>query len=611
MSDSGEQHAVDRSTERHRPLQSFLVFWGLGLVVIFYAFAHAVYFQQDLLGQAPVLDARENVAWSAQIRSGQLLSEPMYRALLYPWLLARFLDPISIAPYLGVFLHLVNALLCGKISAKVWRSQRAGWLSGLVYGVYPVALYFSVQVLDITFAINLFLLGLLALMRAAESRCCWWYVLGGLFGGLAIAARPNFIPAVLLFPCLAVIWESLRRGGSIRVFLVLLYVGLPLAFIFLAQGLVNQRLSGDFRLMPWQGAYNLYAANKDGANGRYFQQSISFSEIPVGANSTRMESEYLYWKAVSQAGSIDDMNAYWRSRLFEDILSDPLRWGVLMLRKVFYVFNDWEQYNNLSYHYQKSRYPLLGVNPLGWGVVLLGGLLALFGGGRYAARPQLWGILILIAAYGAGLLLFFVSARFRLPMVPLVVVLFGGVMIVPWGRLSSLRRVSVLITLVVFGVFIYGNWFGARDDSTFVQDEVLLASAALELGDDRVAERYASQVLDRFPMRQDALRLRICAVFNRILQAEDGLMLAEGLRGLKADLGGLTAGDIATDFIRGVSYYWSGNSVRAMQVWRGSIEQRGSAATSSLLALEVLRKHSVESTLEIDEVVMWELLNKF
>jgi|GEM_PF-5436443 len=53
---------------------------------------------------------------------------------------------------------------------------------------------------------------------------------------------------------------------------------------------------------------------------------------------------------------------------------DPAIWLGLMGRKVAYLFNDWEQYNNLSYGYQKARFTFLRFNPLGWGCLLLGAI---------------------------------------------------------------------------------------------------------------------------------------------------------------------------------------------------------------------------------------------
>jgi len=111
----------------------------------------------------------------------------------------------------------------------------------------------------------------------------------------------------------------------------------------------------------------------------------------------------------------------------DEIWEDPSRWLGLMGRKVAYLFNDWEQYNNLSYGYQKARFTFLRFNPLGWGCLLLGAFGGLWMGWPRMERSRAGAVALLLLAYAAGLLLFFVSARFRLPLAPLLCVFCGGI----------------------------------------------------------------------------------------------------------------------------------------------------------------------------------------
>ena len=99
------------------------------------------------------------------------------------------------------------------------------------------------------------------------------------------------------------------------------------------------------------------------------------------------------------------MNHYWRQQLVQDIAGDPLRWFGLMGRKVFYLLNDWEQYNNLTYAYHKERFAFLQYNPLGWGLLLIGAASCC-----WFFRASLDGRLLLsmggvFALYAAGVLL--------------------------------------------------------------------------------------------------------------------------------------------------------------------------------------------------------------
>lgn len=556
----------------------------LAVLAVLYVLMFGMSFLADPLGQVPVLDARENVAWAAVIREGALPAEPIYRALLYPWVLAQ-LPAASLpagATCLGVFMHLVSAALVGLIALRLWRVESAAWASALLFAIYPVALYFAGQVLDITFSISFFLGAVYLLLRSMESASLRTHLLlglaAGLLGGVAVLARPNFLPAVLCFPCVVLLVQARPWGAALAV-----SAGILCALC--AQGFVNQQLSGQFRLLPWQGAYNLFAANREGANGKYYMQRVTFDAVPAGANTTRMESEHFYREAFGADADfeVDAMNAYWREQLRESVAADPWRWLGLMARKGFYVFNNWEQYNNLSYHYHQARWPLLAWNPLGWGVLLLFAGAGLCFGYRNSDRPAFWGITILGLAYAAGLLLFFVSARFRLPLVPLLCVAAGGCVFLrrPQGRRDWSLAIILLLCL---GGLTFGNWFDARDRAPFIQDEVLLAKANSELGDDLQALALSRSVLARDPMRAEAQGLELTSLFNLWLLQREPIYWQD----LAPALERVQSSDAAVEFIRGVFLWREAQPQQAIAIWQAAVRDFGAKARSSADALQAV-----------------------
>lgn len=575
----------------------------LAIAAAAYVLLFGLTFLTDPLGQVPVLDARENVAWASTLRERSLPPEPIYRALLYPLLLAQL--PASSLPvgatFFGLAMHVLSAVLVGLIARRLWQNRSAAWLSGLLFAVYPVALYFSGQVLDITFSITLFLGGVYALLRSMEAEASrtrmGLALVAGIVGGLAVLARPNFLPAVLCFPLVILFAKSRPWPAS-------LWVAAGLALMLCAQGFVNQKLSGEFRLLPWQGAYNLYAANREGANGKYYMQRVAFDEVRAGANTTRMESEILYREAVGAEAplAIDAMSDHWRTQLVDEIAADPLRWLGLMSRKVVFVFNDWEQYNNLSYAYHKARWPVLAWNPLGWGVLLVAAFAGLLLGFAQSSRPALYGIALLGLAYAAGLLLFFVSARFRLPLAPLLCVAAGGCAFVRLPRAP--RQVGILLAGVLgLSVLSFGDWFGAKDRVTFIQDELLLAKASSQVGDDAQALLLAGAVLARDPQRAEAQRLELSSLFNLWLMSNESAYW----QAMEVNLQTIESSDAAVEFIRGVYLWRSGQREAAVAAWQTAVRDYGAAAQSSADALRAVgplpadaaRSRSVEQLRQI------------
>lgn len=569
----------------------------LAVIALLYGLAYLFAFGADALGQIPVLDARENMAIADSIRSGRLANEPFYRAMLYPYVLSWLPGKPFSASVIGLIGHCLNGLICASIAARVWRDRAAGYVGGLLYAFYPVSLFFAVQVLDITFALTFFLLGVFALLRAGdsgESKFAWF---AGLMAGLSVLARPNFLPAVLLFPIIG-FWLSfvrfqLWRASSSRFLLILL----PLLLVLLFQGWLNHSRSGVFRILPWQGAYNLYAANNDMANGKYYTQRVSFDQVPAGMNTTRMESEYFYRQAVGPDASlsVSAMGEFWHQQLFDHIRAEPVHWVALMCRKVVYLLNDWEQYNNLSYEYHKERFALLHWNPLGWGVLLIGTSVALLFAWNRSSKSELLGLAGLALAYAVGVLLFFVSARFRLPLAPFLAIGAAGLVCVPWKCLNRKQWSGIVGLLFLGATLTYGNWFGAHSRETFKQDQLLLAKASQKLMRDEDAIQFASDALETDSRLEAARRIRIASLFNLWLLGVDPMKEDTLWSEVASDLEQLSQPDATSEFIRGVWHWRSGEPNNAERVWRRAVDQFGNGASFSAYALEWLSAESSES----------------
>jgi hypothetical protein len=265
-------------------------------------------------------------------------------------------------------------------------------------------------------------------------------------------------------------------------------------------------VSGVAGFLPWQGAYNLWAANRPGANGRYYTQQVSLSPSLARANPARAESIYLY--ETETGGKPEDigmMDAHWRGRFLDEVSSHPLRWAALLARKAYALVNNWEQYNTKTFAFHKARSPWLRWNPICWGALLV---LGVAGAARLASEaPRAAAALALVsAACAASILLFFVSARFRLPLAAILAVLAGGALGSPgfWRGWSPCRRAALASCVVLAGLISFSGLGSVRDRSTFVQDHALLARAAFTVGDYTTALSEAGEALKMQPWHPDA-----------------------------------------------------------------------------------------------------------
>jgi hypothetical protein len=473
-----------------------------------YALGHLNWYLGTPLGRVPVLDERENLDLAEAIAGGTLPWVPFYRAPGYALVLAG-LRSIGIpasglfpaALLLGVVLHALDAALVARIAGR-WFGNGAALAAGILFALDPVMVHYATQALDATLSLALFLTGLnflAAALEAADPARAW--AGAGISWAAAALVRPNYLLAWVLVPLLAAFRPGPRRSRRL-----VLAASLCGVLLFGAESAWQWSVSGVAGFLPWQGAYNLWSANRPGANGRYYTQQLSLSPALARANPARAESIILYEKETQgQPADIPAMNAHWRRRFLGEVSHHPLRWAALEARKAYALLNNWEQYNNKTFAFHKARSPWLRWNPICWGALLV---LGVGGAARLGSEsPRAAAALAAAAAAcAAGILIFFVSARFRLPLAAILAVLAGGALGSPafWRGWSPGRRAALACAAAACAFAAFSNFGGVRDRATFVQDHVLLARAAFTVGDDATALSEAREALKLQPWHPDA-----------------------------------------------------------------------------------------------------------
>lgn len=508
------------------PARSLRRFWPVAVPVVIglaYASGHLGWYLGTPLGRVPVLDERENLTLAEAILRGALPAEPFYRASGYALILAslRALGVtanglFSAALVFGTILHAVNTGLVATL-ARRWFGPVAALAAGLLYALHPVFVHYATQALDATPALTLFLGGLVliapalgdaeagGLLRWSGASVCW---------AAATLLRPNYLLVWLTLPILA--WFAGRPADRVR------QVGLALsgAILFVAMSVWQWQVSGTAGFLPWQGAYNLWAANQPGAHGRYYTQHVSLPPELAEENPARAESILLYQQETGRTSAdIAAMNAHWHARFFDYVFHHPLGWLGQLARKAYALVNDWEQYNNKTFAFHQARSPWLRWNPLSWGILFVFGVA---GAARLATESPrtAWSLALITGACAASVLLFYVSARFRLPLAALATLCAGGALASPgfWRAWPPSRRWTLGTVVIAAALLTFSAFDQVRSRATFVQDHALLARASASVGDDALAWTEASAALELQPGHPDALRIAIASYFNQLLQ---------------------------------------------------------------------------------------------
>ena len=508
-------------------------------LIIVYGLLYLLYFWQTPLGQMPVLDGSENFALAHQIAFGSLPKEPFFRSMLYPALLAipcalGFEDELfCIASLTGIIFHFFSSIFIFLIVKNLWKNDKAALLSSLIYGLYPPAVYFAAEPLDITLAISFMLSALYFYFLSIDKNEKKYFALSGISLGISGLLRSNVLPFTIIYIIYPIaIWYQQKKAlstpkesddqkdssnkDSVKLAIKNTLISLfTFSIVILSGSIIGYIHSGDFKLLPWQGAANFYSANNTRANGKFFKHSVYVADRKVGTNPTRAEAEYIYFKetGIKYPFNISEFNKFWIKKSFAEISANPTFFITLTLKKVYYLFNNYEQYNNKTFSFHKSITPSLRYNPNCFGFLLILFFLSLFNLKDITDRSKIYTLLTGIIALSGGVIAFYVSARFRLPLASLLTIVGAGI----FRFDSKIINNKNIILVIVVSFLTFSTFFEAADTRTWKDDRLLNAFACSRLGLDEEQFLWANRVLEEEPDNLQAIRLKMVAFTNLAL----------------------------------------------------------------------------------------------
>lgn len=364
------------------------------------------------LGSYPVVDASWHMEWASAAADGEpFIYAPYFRAPLYPWVLALLFAVTGPSLISGALLSFLFSLMSVHLVHRIVH-RTSGRVAGLfaagVMGLNGVFLFYSSTLLITPLFTLLLLLSFYCFQFREPSSA------GMLFLGLAAVARPS---AVLLFPLVLILYRHSRK--YFWLFLV------PVCTIWAVNA-----LHGDGRtVISSQGGVNFFIGSGPEADGftafapergpyGFPDDSLPYTDNVLSAGGSHFPP-----------GTVpSEISAGWTGRTLEHIMKSPGNFLFLLLKKVLYIVSPVAIPSNYSVYYYGRYSPLLAVltgtpNFPAAGLILwflLPGALLAGSLGSFEKKALLWAVVLLF-----GLLPFFITARFRLPALPFLVILLA------------------------------------------------------------------------------------------------------------------------------------------------------------------------------------------
>jgi 4-amino-4-deoxy-L-arabinose transferase-like glycosyltransferase len=458
-------------------------------------------------------DALRYDGWAKSIVfGGEGELEPTFRAPLYPLFLAGIYTlaghSLLAARFAQMLLGALSAVLIFKIALPLF-GKRVALASGLIWAFYGPAIYWAGELLIETLAVFLDLLALYVLVALSSrpGRIPW--LIPGFLIGLSAIARPNiliFVPFVLLW----IFFLAPRPMGEphasrtlalARALLFVLGVCLPIAPVTLK----NSRAAGDFILISSQGGINFYMGNNSLADGK-----TAGTPERGGIYGEYLDNAWVSSVRIAEARegkklSPREVSDFWYSEGRKFILQEPLRWAKLMAAKLGFFWSGTEVTNNEdTYFFRRfSRtlsllmwqkvisFPFGVVSPL----AVLGVLLSLR---RWRELSLAYGLVFL---YTISVILYFVCGRYRLPVVPFLLMFACSAS--EWIARNLWAKQWRKFLLAASGAIVLGIFanldFGAVTAVNRAQAHYLCGWAHHQKGELDLAEKEYAEVLDYLP----------------------------------------------------------------------------------------------------------------
>lgn len=440
--------------------------WAVAAVLLAGLCVRFIYFHEVKslpFFHAPVVDAAMYHEWARDIADGKGMGRGTFRGVFimspgYPVFLAAVYllggDRIAHAVIVQALLGVLSLFFIYRIARRLFDERVA--LVALVlstgYGLF-VFYEFLILIESLYMFVNLWLCDVL--LAWAEKPRRRGLAEAGLLFGAAMLLRPS---GMLLLPLiLPWVYASAGRGGAVparaghRLLAMLLFLAAcaapvaPVTYYNWARG-------RDFNLItcaggpafivgnsPWSdGALNLEAMREMGLGiaepKSMFQKAADIVEREKGSSVTPSElSKYAFRKG------------------FGFILASPKGYGRLLLRKMALLCNRFEIGSNYDYYYFRYHALALKMCGIGFGVVaplaLLGAILAL---PAWRKTYLLYAFVLQIVLFS---LIFYVLARYRLPMVPFMIIFaaYGCVRIAGDVRSKKFSQLVVAMLVMLAG----------------------------------------------------------------------------------------------------------------------------------------------------------------
>ncbi len=367
-------------------------------------------------------------------------------------------------------------LLGRRLGGGAAGNTATGLLAGVLYALYWPFVYFAGEWLVEPLVIPLLLAGLLFWLRASDERGTNGLIHAGAAGaflGLSAITRPNGLLVLALVALTTAVMQR-KIAHALAVAAAGILIVLPVAGH-------NYRQSGDWIWVSSTGGINFYIGNNAEATGRD-------STFPRMRQWTFEKVEALAEIEAGRPLSPAEVSGHYFAKGRDFVMKSPGAFLALTARKCVQLVSGYEMPNVKDPNFYRARSPFLKW-PLfaNFGIVLALAVVGVFAGagqprgdnqsnrtdhgkrksaGRFTNARSL--TLLFAGFYALSIVIFFVNARYRLPVVPFLLPFSSLGLLAIVQAIRSDRARLVRVGSIFVAVLLLAEWnpLGAVTDES-------------------------------------------------------------------------------------------------------------------------------------------------
>ena len=423
-------------------------------------------------------------------------------------------------------------------TARHWFGQRAAVVAAALATLTGLFTFNEVVILQSALDPFLVSWALYALTRVLAGGGTWTFAAAGASLALLTLNRPNAVVFAVAAAAVVIVTEWRRRAGDpvdrkargrrwsqpwLQRPAVLIASLLAVLGVNAAR---NYAVSGDLVLIASHGGLNLYIGNHDRADGTYTPVAGITPSIAGQAGDSQRIAE----SSVGRRLSPGEVSNYFAGRAIEWVTGHPDDALRLTIRKMAILLNRVDVPLNYSYaFYAREPSSFLRVLAVGPWLLLPFGVIGLFWPALRVNRSGYWGWAMFVPVYGAAVILFFVTDRYRMPLfVPLCAT--AGAALVRFFDLTRTRQFGRLLIpaggVIVAALVAFAN---LDLDNGIGGEQTRKAVFLIEQGAPDEALRYFEQIAGEHS-HPGVLRFRVGqALLDAGRPADAARLLAEAI----------------------------------------------------------------------------------